>query len=93
MTLRFGAIANYEEVNRFFATVPADSLHFLRLSSKSKPLQYVIEIEFDSSEAQITIIAGSVSRNTSNPPLIAAQPPASPPTLLKWAISNRNFPV
>ena len=62
LTLRFGAIANYEEVKRFFATVPADSLHYLRYSSKSTPGKHVIEIEFDGSESRITIVAGNVSR-------------------------------
>jgi hypothetical protein len=28
--LRFGAIANYEDVKRFFASIPTDSLHYLR---------------------------------------------------------------
>jgi len=59
--LRFGAITNYEEVKHFFATIPTDSLHYLRYSSKSTPRRHVIEIEFDGSEARITIIAGSVS--------------------------------
>ena len=62
VTLRFGAIANYEEVKQFFATVPADSLHYLRLSSNSTPRRQEIEMEFDRSEARITIIAGNVSR-------------------------------
>ena len=60
--LRFGAIANYEEVERFFATPPTESLHYLRYSKKSTPRKHVMEIEFDRSEARITIIAGSVSR-------------------------------
>jgi hypothetical protein len=61
VTLRFGAIANYEEVKQFFAAVPTDSLHYLRLSSKSTPRRHAIEMEFDRSEARITIIAGNVS--------------------------------
>jgi len=60
--LRFGAITNYEEVKRFFATTPTESLHYLRYSKKSTPRKHVIEIEFDRSEARITIIAGNVSR-------------------------------
>lgn len=60
--LRFGAIINYQEVKRFFATIPTDSLHYLRHSKKSTPRRHVIEIEFDGSEARITIIAGNVSR-------------------------------
>jgi len=63
--LRFGAIANYEDVKRFFATIPKDSLHYLRYSKKSTPRKHVIEIEFDGSEARITIIAGNVSREGS----------------------------
>lgn len=62
ITLRFGAIANYEEVKRFFAKVPADSLHYLRYSSKSTPRKHVVEIEFDGSESRITIVAGNVSQ-------------------------------
>lgn len=63
--LRFGAIANYEDVKRFFATIPTDSLHYLRYSKKSTSRKHVIEIEFDGSEARITIIAGKVSREGS----------------------------
>ena len=59
--LRFGAITNYDEVKRFFATIPTDSLHYLRYSKKSSPRKHVVEIEFDGSEARITIIAGKVS--------------------------------
>lgn len=60
--LRFGAITNYEDVKRFFATIPTGSLHYLRYSKKSTPRKHTIEIEFDGSEARITIIAGKVSR-------------------------------
>ena len=60
--LRFGAIVNYEEVKRFFATTPTESLHYLRYSKKSTPRKHVIEIEFDRSEARVTIIARNVSR-------------------------------
>jgi len=59
--LRFGAIANYEEVRSFFATIPTESLHYLRYSKKSTPRKHVIEIELDGSEARVTIIAGNVS--------------------------------
>ena len=62
--LRFGAITNYEEVKRFFATIPSDSLHYLRYSSKPTPRKHVIEIEFDGSEARITIVAGNLSRES-----------------------------
>jgi hypothetical protein len=62
--LRFGAIANYDEIKRFFATTPTDSLHYLRYSKKSTPRRHVVEIEFDESEARITIIAGKVSRES-----------------------------
>jgi hypothetical protein len=47
---------------QFFATVPMDSLHYLRYSSKSSPRRNVIEMEFDRSEARITIVAGNVAR-------------------------------
>ena len=60
--LRFAAIANYEDVKRFFATIPTGPLHYLRYSKKPTPRKHVIEIEFDGSEARITIIAEKVSR-------------------------------
>jgi len=62
VTLRFGAIANYEEVQRFFTKVRNDGLHYLRESSKSNPRRHVIEMEFDRSGDRIAIIAGRVAR-------------------------------
>jgi hypothetical protein len=62
VTLRFGAIVNYEEVHRFFKKVRSDGLHFLRDSVKASPHRHVIEMEFDRSEDRIAIIAGRVSR-------------------------------
>jgi hypothetical protein len=62
VTLRFGAIANYEEVERFFAKVRNDGLHYLRELSESNPRRHVIEMEFDRSGDRIAIIAGKVWR-------------------------------
>jgi hypothetical protein len=63
-TLRFGAIVNYEEVQRFFAKVPIDGLHFLREPSESSAHRRVIEMEFDRTGDRIKIIAGKVSEPT-----------------------------
>jgi hypothetical protein len=62
VTLRFGAIANYEEVQLFFTKVRNDGLHYLRELSESNPRRHVIEMEFDRGEDRITITAGKVSR-------------------------------
>ena len=61
VSIRFGAIYNYEEVKEFFAHVPADGLHYLRELSESKPDRRIIEIQFDSSDASVRIIARNVS--------------------------------
>lgn len=65
VNLRFGAIYNYEEVKEFFASVPADSLHYLRELSESKPNRRIIEMEFDRTEARIRVVARNVSMTTS----------------------------
>ncbi|HKV92250.1 MAG TPA: hypothetical protein VJW20_06860 [Candidatus Angelobacter sp.] len=63
ITVRFGAISNYEEVKRFFEplAVPSDLLHYLHYAAKPTPGKHVIEMEFDRSEAQIRIVAGKLS--------------------------------
>ena len=62
VTLRLGAIVNYEEVQRFFTKVRTDGLHYLRELRESNPRRHVIEMEFDRSDDRITIIAGKVSK-------------------------------
>jgi hypothetical protein len=62
VTLRFGAVVNYEEVLRFFIKVPVSGLHYLRELSESTPRRHVIEMEFDGTGDRIRIIAGKVSR-------------------------------
>lgn len=65
VNLRFGAIYNYEEVQEFFANIPADGLHYLRELSESKANRRIIEMEFDRTGARIRIIARNVSMTTS----------------------------
>lgn len=60
VTLRFGAIANFAEVQRFFADVPTDSLHYLRYLNKPKSRRQVVEMEFDRSGDCIRIDAGNI---------------------------------
>lgn len=62
VALRLGAIVNYEEVERFFAKVRNDGLHYLRELGKTTPGRHIIEMEFDRSGDRIAIIAGKVSR-------------------------------
>ena len=62
VTLRFGAIVNYEEVQRFFTRVRNDGLHYLRELRESSPRRHIIEMEFDRTEDRIRIIAGKVSK-------------------------------
>jgi hypothetical protein len=61
VTLRFGAIINYEEVQRFFTKVRNDGLHYLRELRESSPQRHIIEMEFDRTADRIRIIAGKVS--------------------------------
>ena len=61
VTLRFGAIFNYEEVRQFFAEVPKDELHYLKELSESKANRRIVEMEFDRSGHRIRIAAGNVS--------------------------------
>ena len=61
VTLRLGAIENYEEVRAFFRETPADSLHYLREVSKPRARLRVIEMEFDRSGKRLRIVAGKAS--------------------------------
>jgi hypothetical protein len=61
VTLRFGAIANFAEVQNFFAKVPAESLHYIRYLSESHERRHVIEIEFDRTDQRVKIISGKLS--------------------------------
>ncbi|HVO78493.1 MAG TPA: hypothetical protein VMT39_00605 [Candidatus Bathyarchaeia archaeon] len=67
VTLRFGAVANYEEIERFFANPPTDGLHYLRESSESRPNRRIVEMEFDRSDDRLRIIAGKVSVQAGTP--------------------------
>jgi hypothetical protein len=67
VTLRFGAVVNFEEVQRLFIRVPMLGLHYLRELSESTPRRHVIEMEFDGSGERIRTIAGRVSRLISVP--------------------------
>jgi hypothetical protein len=62
LSLRFGAIFNYEEVRRFFMRVPLDALDYLRELSESNPRRHVIEMELDRTGERIRIISGKVSK-------------------------------
>jgi hypothetical protein len=62
VTLRFAAIVNYEEVRKYFARVPVESLHYLRELSESTARRHVVEMEFDRSGDRIRIIAGKFSK-------------------------------
>lgn len=58
--LRFGGIENFDEVKRFFAERSLDTLdrlHSLREVSKAEARQHIIEIKFDRSDRQLTVIA------------------------------------
>jgi hypothetical protein len=47
VTLRFGALFNFEEVQKFFARPINESLHYLRYARESNRRRHVIEMEFD----------------------------------------------
>ncbi len=61
VTLRFGAISNFAEVQDFFAKAPAESLHYIRYLSESHERRHVIEMEFDRTEQRVKIISGKLS--------------------------------
>ena len=65
--LRFGAIVNYEEVRKFFSTVPMEGLHYLREAAESKAGRRVVEMQFNRTEAGIRITAGTISINAKKP--------------------------
>src|SRR3982750_2599340 len=55
--VRFGGIANFDEVRAFFETTHAEGLHFLRYdpAERSKPGRLVVEVGFDRSEDRCVI--------------------------------------
>lgn len=59
VTIRFGAIENYEEVRPYFASVPIEGLHYLRELSECTPRRHVFEMEFDRTGDRVRIIAGN----------------------------------
>ena len=61
VSIRFGAIENFAEVQKFARDVPQNSLHYLRHAHGSKPTRNVIEMEFDGTGERFTIIAGHLS--------------------------------
>ena len=63
VTILLGAIANYEEVRRFFTAAgpPFEELHYLRYVIKPAPGRHVIEMEFDRTGNRVRIVAGKVS--------------------------------
>jgi len=62
VTLRFGAIFNYEEVQGYFTKGQFESLHYLREQGESSPRRHIIEMEFDRTGDRVRIIAGKVSK-------------------------------
>ena len=69
VTLRFAAIVNYEEVQKYFAKVPVESLHYLRELNESTGCRHVVEMEFDRGGDRIMIIAGKLSKLTHAKPI------------------------
>ena len=62
VAIRFGSIANYETVQKYFTKIPGDSLHYLRELKESTARRRVIEMEFDRTGDRIIILAGKVSK-------------------------------
>jgi hypothetical protein len=54
VTLRFGAISNFAEVQNFFAKPPAENLHYMQYLSESHGRRHVIEMEFDQTEQRVS---------------------------------------
>jgi hypothetical protein len=63
ITIRFGAISNYGEVQEFFAKIPFESLHYLREITRSGSHR-IFEMEFDGTGKQIQIVAGNIAIQT-----------------------------
>lgn len=61
LTIHFGAIANYPEVQKFFGQEQRESFHYLRYASEPRPRRHELEMGFDRTEDYIKIIAGNVS--------------------------------
>jgi hypothetical protein len=67
VAIRFGAIENFEEVQRFAAAVPQSGLHYLRHTPESKPGRHIVEMEFDRTGERFMITARHLSGgNTSS---------------------------
>ena len=64
VSVRFGGILNYEEVERAFkAANTHEALHYMRDTPGSKPTRRLVEIEFDRSEQRIRVNASHVSED------------------------------
>jgi hypothetical protein len=61
VTLRFSAIDNFEEIEKHFANLPADRLHYLQGLSKSTARRRVAEMEFDRTGKHVGIIANKMA--------------------------------
>ena len=61
VTLRFGAIENFEEIQVLFASLPTDGLHYLKESNKSTARRRVVELEFDRTGKRVSIIANKIA--------------------------------
>ena len=61
--VRFGGIANFDEVKVFFQRPPTDGFHFLRYdpSEESKPGRLVVELGFDRSDERCVIRCSNVT--------------------------------
>ena len=61
--VRFGGIANFDEVRAFFQTPPTDGLHFLRYhpTEASKPGRLVVEMEFDRTEERCLVRCSNIA--------------------------------
>ena len=65
--LRFGAIANFSEVQSVFAKPPADSLHYIRYLDESNERRHIVEMEFDRIELRVRIVSGKLSTQVARP--------------------------
>jgi hypothetical protein len=61
VALRFDAIEIFAEIQKLFANVPADGLHYFKELSKGKARRRVIEMEFDRTGERIQIIAKKIA--------------------------------
>jgi len=60
VTLRFGAIENFAEVQAYFAKTPVESLHYLRFPRRPEGGHYLVEMEFDRTGDRVQIVAGNI---------------------------------